>query len=86
MVDIHEVESGDMYGRWGYILWDRLCPSMHVFCTVLSYYDYSQYILPSNVYVQFSLIMTTDNTYSPGTFMYSSLLLFGTDPDRNRAT
>ena len=29
MVDIHEVESGDMYGRWGYILWDRLGPSMH---------------------------------------------------------
>ncbi len=21
--------GGDMYGRWGYILWDRLCPSMH---------------------------------------------------------
>jgi hypothetical protein len=29
MVDIHEVESGDMHGRWGYILWDRLGPSMH---------------------------------------------------------
>jgi hypothetical protein len=24
-------------------------------CTVLFYYDYSQYILPRNVYVQFSL-------------------------------
>ena len=44
-------------------------------CTVISYYDCSQNILPRNVYVQFSLIMTTDNTYSPGMFMYSSLLL-----------
>ena len=31
-------------------------------------------VLPRNVYLQFSLIMTTDNTYFPGTFMYSTLI------------
>ena len=31
-------------------------PSQERLCTDLSYYDYSQYILPRNVYVQFSLI------------------------------
>jgi hypothetical protein len=29
-------------------------------CTVLSYYDYRQYILSRKVYVQFTLIMTRD--------------------------
>jgi hypothetical protein len=61
-------------GEWGYILWDRLGPSMHVFCTVLYYYDYSQYILPSNVYVQFSLITIIANTSCPGTFMYITII------------
>ncbi len=37
-------------------------PGMFMYSTVLTYYDYRQYILPRNVYVQFSLIMTTDNT------------------------
>ncbi len=44
-------------------------------CTVLSYYFYSQYILPRNVYVQFSFITIIANTSFPGTFMYSSLLI-----------
>jgi hypothetical protein len=74
MHDGYPCTGGDMYGRWGYILWDRLCPSMHAFCTVHSYYDYSQYILPRNVYVQFSLITIIANTSFPVTFMYSSLL------------
>ena len=76
MMDIHvQVEICTADGEWGYILWDRLCPSMHVFCTVLSYYDYSQYILSRDVYVKFSLIIIIANSYSPGTFMYSSLLI-----------
>jgi hypothetical protein len=74
MHDGYPCTGRDMYGRWGYILWDRLCPSMHAFCTVHSYYDYSQYILPRNVYVQFSLITIIANTSFPVTFMYSSLL------------
>jgi hypothetical protein len=45
-------------------------------CTVLSYYDYRQYILPGKVYVQFSLITIKANTSFPVTFMYSSLLLW----------
>ena len=47
MVDIHEVESGDMYGRWGYILWDRLCLSMHdgYPCTGGDMYGRGGYIL-----------------------------------------
>jgi hypothetical protein len=50
-------------------------------CTVLSYFVYSQYILPRNVYVQFSLITITiiiaHILYFPETFtyLYSSLLL-----------
>ena len=74
MHDGYPCTGRDMYGRWGYILWDRWCPSMHIFCTVLSYYDYSQYIHPRNVYVQISLITIIANTSFPGTYMYSSLL------------
>ncbi len=44
-------------------------------CTVLSYYNYSQQILPRNVYVHFSLITIIANTSFPVTFMYISLLL-----------
>jgi hypothetical protein len=29
MHDGYPCTGGDMNGRWGYILWDRLCPSMH---------------------------------------------------------
>ncbi len=64
-------------------------PSQERLCTDLSYYDYSQYILPSNVYVhyvygqyilprnvyvQISLITIIANTSFPETFMYRSLL------------
>jgi hypothetical protein len=44
-----------------------------MYSTVLSYYEYSQYILPRKVYVQFSLITIIANTFFPETFMYSSL-------------
>ena len=92
MHDGYPCTGGDMYGRWGCILWDRLCRAcmmnIHVqveictpihtsqerLCTVLSYYDHRHYILPRNVYVQFSLITIIANTSFPVTFMYRSLL------------
>jgi hypothetical protein len=41
-----------------------------MYCTVISYYNYSQYILPRNVCVQLSLITIIANTSFLGTFMY----------------
>ena len=35
-----------------------------------------QYILPSNVYVQFSLITIIANTSFPGTFMYITIIAY----------
>ncbi len=64
--------GGDMNGRWGYILWDRSGPSMHdgYPCTGGDMYNRWGYILwdrlgPNMHFVQFSLIVTTANTYSP---------------------
>jgi hypothetical protein len=92
MHDGYPCTGRDMYGRWGYILWDRLCRAcmmnIHVqveictpihtsqerLCTVLSYYNYSQYILPSNVYVQISLIWLR-TIHTPQGRLYSSSLL-----------
>ena len=56
----------------------EICTPIHTsqerLCTVLSYYDHRHYILPKNVYVQFSLITIIANTSFPVTFMYRSLL------------
>jgi len=56
----------------------EICTPIHTsqerLCTVLSYYDHRHYILPRNVYVQFSLITIIANTSFPVTFMYRSLL------------
>ncbi len=40
---------------------------IHVQVEICTAYDYSQYILHRDVYLQFSLIVTTDNIYFPGT-------------------
>ncbi len=77
MIDIHvQVEicmaDGDTFSEI------EICTPIHTsqerLCTVLSYYDHRHYILPRNVYVQFSLITIIANTSFPVTFMYRSLL------------
>jgi hypothetical protein len=57
------------------LLWPQTLHTLQErLCTVLSYYNYSQYILPSNVYVQISLIWLR-TIHTPQGLLYSSSLL-----------